>query len=176
MTVRWLCSFNAKSMTVPDGTAGNVPPGVSRIKGTQGAAPNSFDVVALYDATADELLQTDRFPLPPDFVSFAPCQVHWTANATTGTCAWAVRVAAGAEAAADTPDEHAFAADNVATEAANATEAGRLIVTPVTLTNADSAAAGDSVKLLLARRPANASDTLAVDAEFWHLDLYYNDA
>ena len=67
---------------------------------------------------------------------------------------------------ADTPIEHADASAQSTTTATNATEARRLNLTSISITNLDGVAAGDLVVLVVYRDAANGSDTLAVDAEF----------
>jgi hypothetical protein len=104
------------------------------------------------------------FRLPDDYASGGTLKILWMTNATSGNCVWQARVGAVTPDDADTPVEHAQAAAATVTTAVNAVEARRLTTSSITLTM-DSAAAGDLIFLLVLRDPANASDTLTVDAE-----------
>jgi hypothetical protein len=67
---------------------------------------------------------------------------------------------------ADTPIEHAQAAQQTVTSANNTTEAGRAIAASITFTNAqaDGITADDFFVVQISRVAANGSDTLAEDA------------
>jgi hypothetical protein len=158
--------------TLPDNSANNAAPGILRVK-SSAATPSPWFLQLLFDATAEEWC-TWTFPMPDDYASGAIARVQYKmTSATTGGVAWDVRIAAVSDNDAVDVDAKAFAAANVATAAAVPATAGYLDVVSVTLTNADSLAAGDFVVLRLARAVANAADTATGDAEFLGLNLSY---
>jgi hypothetical protein len=79
---------------------------------------------------------------------------------------WGARISAVTPTDADTPIEHAQAAQQTVTSANNTTEAGRAIAASITFTNAqaDGITADDWVVVQVSRVAANGSDTLAEDA------------
>ncbi len=95
------------------------------------------------------------------------------ANATSNAVKWQTKVAAVTPDDADTPLEHAYATADTTTTNVNATEARRLTATSITVSNADSVAAGDFVQLLLFRDSADGADTCTVDAEVMAVALEY---
>lgn len=152
---------------LPDGSSNNAAPLIQRTKSSYASSaslPNTHLNQALYDAATNQHMFW-IFRLPADFSSSPVLKVHWGANATSGNVVWEGRVGAITPADADTPNEHSLAAANSTTTAVNATEARRNIETSITLTNADSMAAGDLLMVLLKRDAANASDTCAQNAE-----------
>lgn len=152
------------SAVPPDGSTGNLAPGIVRIQGTE-ANPKKHMIVAQFDATAAEYLWWS-FRLPAGYVSGGAVKVSWMANLASGnSVVWAASLGAVTPADVDTPVEHANAAASSTTTAADAVEARRLVETSITLAALDSAAAGDVISLLVYRDAANAADTLTVDAE-----------
>lgn len=154
---------------LPDGSASNAAAQFQRTK-SSAAAPAAHFVELLFDATTDEHAFWS-FRMPVDYASGLVCKLQWKANATTGTVNWVARLSATTAADTDTPNEHAFATANTATDNINTTEARRLVETSITMTNADSVAAGDFCTLLVHRDPD--SDTGAVDAELVAVSLEY---
>lgn len=156
----------------PDGSASNAAPGLSRIQGTE-TSPKKHFLVAQFDAATDEHLWW-TFRMPSDYASAPVAKLLWMTNtASANNVIWVGRLGAVTPADADTPVEHAEATANSTTTAGNATEARRLIETSITLTNADSLAAGDLVFLLIHRDADNGSDTLAADAELINVVIEY---
>lgn len=154
-------------------TSGSAPPAISRTQGSE-VTPKKHFLIAGFDAAADEHLYWS-FRMPADYASGPVAKLQWMANATTGTCRWGVQLAAVTPADVDTPVEHAFATTNTAGTATNATEARRLNETSITLTNADSVAAGDLVVVRVYRDADGTSgtDDLAVDAELVAVSIEY---
>ncbi len=111
--------------------------------------------------------------MPADYASAPTAVVSWkAASATSGGVVWDVRLAAVTTGDATDVDAKAFGSANTATGTAPAT-AGYLLDTSITLTNADSVAAGDFVVVRLARAAADGSDTATGDAEVVGLALTY---
>lgn len=161
---------------LPDGSTNNASPQFIRTKGTatsSSSVPAPFIPQLLFDpATNEHCFFT--FRMPADYASGLALKLLWGVNsASAANVVWEGRINAVTPADADTPNEHAFAAANSATTAVNTTEARRLIETPITLTNADSVAAGDLVTLMVKRDAASGSDTCAVDAELSAVSLEY---
>ncbi len=147
-------------------------PALTVIQGTE-ASPKKQLIVAAFDASTDEQL-TFQFRMPDDYSSSPVVKLLWMTNTASGnSVVWGAKLAAITPADTDTPVEHAFSTVNTTTTAGNATEARRLIETSITMTNADSVAAGDLVFLMITRDADNGSDTLAADAELLVVQLSY---
>lgn len=161
---------------LPDGSTNNAAPQFQRTKTTyasSGSLHNTHFVELLFDpATAEAAFWA--FRMPEDYASAPVLKLLWKANTITASnVVWEGRVSATTPADVDTPNEHSPAATNSATTAVNTTEARRLIETSITLTNADTVAAGDLVVLTVRRDAANASDTCTVDAELVSVAVNY---
>ena len=154
-----------------DGSTTNAAPEPIRVKGSA-AAPAPHFVEQRFDPSTDEHLQFS-FRMPQDYASGPVLKLLWKASVTANSVVWGSRLSAITPADVDTPNEHAFATANTATTAANTTEARRLVETSITLTNADSVAAGDLVILQVYRDADNASDGVTVDAELVAVSLEY---
>lgn len=160
---------------LPDGSTNNAAAQFTRTKSSYASSsslPDAFFSQLLFDAATNEHAFFS-FRMPTDYASGPVLKLQWGANATTGNVVWEARIGAITPADADTPNEHSLAAANSATTGVNTTEARRLIETSITLTNADSLAAGDLVMLLVKRDAGNASDTCSVDAELSAVTLEY---
>jgi hypothetical protein len=157
---------------LPDGTASNAAPGFSRFK-SSATAPGPYTVRAQFDATTREQLMW-TFRMPADYAS-APVVVAQFAmtSATTGNVILEARIAAITPGDATDIDTKAFAAANTSATTAVAATAGFVKEISITMTNADSLAAGDQVTLYLARDAANASDTATGDLELISAALTY---
>jgi hypothetical protein len=176
MAVRDLVSFDMGASNPPDGTAGNLPAARQTLKGSE-AAPTHFLPVAAFSPTADEHMEFGPIRLPSWFVTFQDAIVQWGANAITGAALWSVRVWTLPEGSVDTYLEHPYAAAQTGSEAANVTEARRLVETPITIANGDGAAPGRMAMFRLTRVGSDTvTDTLAVDAEALTLTITANDA
>lgn len=159
---------------LPDGSASNLAPAVQRVK-SSATAPGVYFLQLLFDPASEEWC-TWQFRMPADYASTPAAVVQWkAASATSGGVVWDVRVAAVTTGDATDVDAKGFAAANTATGTAPAT-AGHLVDTTVTLTNADSVAAGDMVVVRLARAAANGADTATGDAELLQLAITYTTA
>ena len=91
-------------------------------------------------------------------------KLHFISGATANEIVWEVYVEAVTEAdATDLDSATGFDSVNTTTETVPGT-AGYLGICDVTLTNKDSVAAGDYVRVRVTRDANNASDTFAADA------------
>lgn len=163
--------FLPASAILPDSTASNLPPGIARVK-SSGAAPARYFFQLLYDAATDEwCCWSDRMP-----VNYASAPVakltYKMASATTGAVVWDVRVGATTPGDASDEDAEVYAAANTATDTVPGT-AGHTKEVSVTLTNADSLAAGDIYSLRVARNGSSGSDTATGDAELLAVVVEY---
>lgn len=156
--------------TLPDGSSGNAAPQFTRRLGTE-SNPKKVYLTADFDASTDEHLWW-TFQVPQNYASGGTLRLHWQANATSGNVVWGARVGAVTPADADTLTEHATAAATTATTAVNATEARRLVQTTIA-PSVNSAAAGDTVVVVVYRDADNASDTCSVDAELVSVSFDY---
>lgn len=159
--------------TLPDGSANNAAAQFQRVT-SSAAAPAAHFVELLFDPSTDEHAFWS-FRMPADYASGLVAKLQWKANSTTAghSVVWVVKVGTTTPGDADTPNEHALAADNSATTDVNTTEARRLIETSITLTNADSVAAGDFVTICVKRDADAAGDDCTVDAELVAVSLEY---
>lgn len=160
--------LNPESAVLPDGSTNNAAPAYNRRQSSFAAganAPKVHFLTLLFDPSTDEHCFF-KFRMPSDYASGPVFKLQWMANATSNAVVWVCKVGAVTPSDADTPIEHAQAADNSATTNVNTTEANRLVETSITLTNADSVVAGDLVLLTVFRDATAAGDTCTVDAEF----------
>jgi hypothetical protein len=156
---------------LPDGSTNNAAPAMQRTK-SSGTAPGAYFLQLAYDATGEEWACW-QFRMPADYASAPVAVVQWkAASATSGGVVWDVRVAAVTTGDATDVDAKVFGSANTATGTAPSV-AGYLLDTSVTLTNADSVAAGDFVVVRVARAAADASDTATGDAELVSVAITY---
>ena len=109
--------------------------------------------VADFDAATDEIVYWS-FVLPADYSAGSlVLLVNWFTNDTGANedAIWAAQITCTTEADADSMAEDIAGTFNSGSENCNATEANRLIQTTITLSNTDSAAAGDFCTLRLWR-------------------------
>ena len=159
------------SATLPDGTTGNLAPGMSVTK-SSATAPGVYTLKLLYDAASEEWALW-QLRMPDDYASTPVAKLQWlAASATSGAVVWDVRISATTPADSTDVDAQDFASANTATTAVPGT-AGYLAETTVTLTNADSLAAGDFVVLRVARAATDGSDTAAGDVELLAVAISY---
>lgn len=151
------------SANLPDGSAGNLAPGMSRRQGTE-TNPKKHFLTLDFDGAGNKEVAWWVFVLPADYLSGGSLDLLWQANATSNAVKWQAQVGAVTPDDADTPLEHAEAAAATVTTNVNATEARRLTKSTIALTM-DSAAAGDVLFLALFRDSGDAADTATVDAE-----------
>lgn len=156
---------------LPDGSASNAAPALQRVKSSAGA-PTPYFMQLAFDATTEEQVSWS-LRMPANYASAPILAVQYKmASATTGGVAFEARLAAVSDGDAQDVDAKGFAAANVGTATVPGT-AGHLDEVQVTLTNADSVAAGDLVFVYLNRDPAHASDTATGDAEVVSVTLLY---
>lgn len=87
-------------------------------------------------------------------------------TATSGTCIFAAAVEAVTSGdATDLDAGDSFDSDNNSASISAPATAGYMVQATITLTNKDSIAAGDLIRILLKRLPADASDTITTDAQ-----------
>lgn len=154
--------------TLPDGSSGNAAPQVERIQGTE-ANPKKHYISLRFDPATEEMAYW-AFQLPHEAAA-APTftlRLIWASIAavTSTNVVWGGRISAVTSGDADTPIEHAQAAQQTVTDANDTVEAGRANAASITFTNAqaDGITADDWVVVQISRVAANGSDTLAEDA------------
>jgi hypothetical protein len=153
-----------EAAVLPDASSGNAPAAIQRVK-SSGADPKPFFMQAVFDAATDEHLMWS-FRTPVDYASGLVLRcMYKMASATTGDVILAARVAAVSEPDATDVDAKAFATVNTSAAQTVPGTAGHLNEISITLTNADSLAAGDFAVVWLSRDADNAGDTAAGDLE-----------
>ncbi len=115
------------------------------------------------------------FTLPQDYVSGGTLRLNGQVNATSNAYKLQAQVGAVTSADADTKLEHAWAAAATVTTNVNTNEARRLQQATITLTM-DSAAAGDSLTIMLFRDATDGSDTSTADYELVDAEFDYTGA
>jgi hypothetical protein len=153
----------------PDPTAANAP--------TVGFNSGSNRPYLALDAATDQrAVWTLR--LPDNFSSGGELNIQWGADtATSGDVVLTAEVMA-LTPNTDTADAETDSYDTVnsVTDTHLGTTAGRLHEATITLTNADSMAAGDYIAIRIARDADNASDTLAGDVFIHAVSLEYTES
>lgn len=156
--------------TPPDGTASNAAPGTQRVK-SSAAAPTPYFLQAAYDAATKEQL-TWSFRMPANYASGPTLKVTYKmASATTGGVVIEGRVAAISPGDATDADAKGFGSANTSSTSTVPGTAGYEAEISLTLSNADSLAAGDHVVIYLARDPAAGGDTATGDMEVVGVNL-----
>jgi hypothetical protein len=157
--------------TLPDGATGNLPPGLAVTK-SSATAPGVYTLKALYDAAQEEWLVW-QLRMPDDYAATPVVKLQWlAASATTGAVVWDVRISATTPGDTTDVDAKGFAAANTATTTVPGT-AGYLAETSITVTNADSLAAGDFIAVRVARAATDSADTATGDVELLTVSLTY---
>ena len=143
-----------------------------QVKQSSGAVPSPRWLEWLFDDTTDEHIVLS-FVMPQNYVSAPVLQVYYKAtSATSGTAAFEGRMSAVTDGDAQDMDADTFATVNTGSATVPAT-AGYLDVIAITLTNADSVAAGDHVILCLNRDVS--ADSVTGDLEVVSCDFRYSD-
>jgi hypothetical protein len=154
--------------TLPDGSSGNAAPQVERIQGTEANPKKHFIALRFDPATEEMAYWTGQLPHEAAASPTFTLRLIWTSVAaiTSTNVVWGARISAVTPTDADTPIEHAQAAQQTVTSATNTTEAGRAIAASIAFTNvnADGITADDWFTVQVSRVAANGSDTLAEDA------------
>lgn len=164
----------------PDGSSNNAAPAIQRVKSSNTASSTNtppYFFQAAFDASTDESLMWS-FQMPGDYASSPVLDVLYKmASATSGVIEFEGRIAAITSGDATDADAKAFATTNAVNEAVPGT-AGYIGDFSITLTNADSLAAGDWVIVQL-RRDAdatNGTDSATGDCEVVSVRLSYTTA
>ncbi len=156
---------------LPDGTATNLAPALARVK-SSGTAPAPYFLQLAYDAATEEWAAWS-FRMPADYASAPVLKIQYKmTSATSGDVIWAGSLAAVTDGDSTDVDAKVFATANTATVTVPGT-AGFLDEASITMTNADSVAAGDFVVVRIARQGAAGGDTATGDAEFIGASLSY---
>lgn len=159
---------------IPDGSATNAAPALQRAK-SSASAPAPYFLQLAFDATTEEWVSFP-FQMPADYASSPVAKLHYKmASATSGDVVWAVQIAAVSDGDSQDVDAKAFGTANSATVTVPGT-AGHLDIASVTLTNADSVAAGDFVVVRIARDADAGGDTATGDAELVMAAIQYTTA
>src|SRR5688500_16816225 len=149
---------------LPDGSASNAAPGLVRVK-SSASAPSPYFWQLNFDASTEEQCYWS-FRMPADYASAPVLKVQYKmASATSGNVIIEGRVAAVTDGDATDVVAKAFGTANTSSATAVPGTAGHLDEISLTLTNADSVAAGDFVVVYLNRDAANGSDTATGDME-----------
>lgn len=164
--------------TLPDGSSGNAAPQIERLQGTE-ANPKKHIITARFDPATEEFLYWSLMLLHEAAAAplFTLRALWGSITAITATnVVWGGRITAISGGDADTPIEHAQAAQQTVTDANDTVEAGRANPCSIAFTNvqADGATADDLVIVAFSRVAANGSDTLAEDARLYGLELTYD--
>lgn len=155
----------------PDGSASNLAPQLARVK-SSAAAPTPYFYQLNFDAAQTEQVSW-QFVMPSNYSSAPILKVQYKmTSATSGDVKIEGRIAAITPGDATDGDAKAFAAANATTQTVAGT-AGFVKEIALTMTNADSMAAGDHVSVYLARLGADAADTAAGDMEVISVALAY---
>lgn len=169
--------FPMGGASLPDGSSGNAAPQIERVQGTE-ANPKKHVIVLRFDPTTEEFAYwSGQLPHEAHATPTFTLRLIWASITaiTTTNVVWGARISAVTPGDADTPIEHAQAAQQTVTSANNVTEAGRAIAASITLSNAqaDGITADDFFQIAISRVAANGSDTLAEDARLWSAALSY---
>ena len=142
-----------------------------QVKQSSATVPSPRWVEWLFDASTDEFIVI-AFIVPDNFSSAPVLKVYYKCTSdTSGTAAWEARVQAVTDGDSQDVDADAFATVNGATGSIPAT-AGHLDVISITLTNFDSAVAGDFITMALNRNIS--ADDVTGDLEFIAADFQYS--
>ena len=156
--------LTALNLSPLDGSAGNEAPALDFVQ-SSGAAPAPRVARWAFDDTANEHVSV-AFRMPGNYASDPVLKIDWYAAATSGDVVWCAELSAITESDAATPENKTGDAVNAVDDTVDGTTL-ELNQCSITLTNADSVAAGDLVMLVLYRDPEDASgntDTLVGDA------------
>ena len=163
-------SLPVAACTIPDDTSGSAAAQL-QFKQSSGSDPQPGWVEALFDADTDEHIYW-TFIMPANYASAPVLKVYYKAtSATTGTAAFGAAIMAITDADATDADADSHDTANVGTATVPGT-AGYIDVISITMTNADSVAAGDWVQLVLFRDISG--DSVAADIEVPIVELQYS--
>jgi hypothetical protein len=149
----------------------------AQVKQSSASVPSPRWIEWLFDATTDEFIICS-FQVPSNYSSAPILKIRYKmASATSGAVGWGVRVMCVTPDDAADMDAETFATSNTGSETVPGT-AGYPGEISITLTNADSMAAGDMCILLLYRDAdqSEVTDDATGDAEFVGAVLSYTGA
>lgn len=129
-----------------------------------------------FDGTAAIEACVWTFRMPTDYSSGLAAKIQWSGSSSTTTShtvQWTVYVMALTPDTDGATDSDSFDTENVVSDDILGTTAKRIQECSLTLTNADSVAAGDYVAIRLLRDYSDAADDLTEDAWLWGLSLEY---
>jgi hypothetical protein len=148
----------------PDNSASNLAPANVMVK-SSATAPGPYHRELLFDASQREQVSFS-FDVPLNYASAPVLKVLYRmSSATSGVVLLDARIAATTPADAVDHGTKAFGAANTNSGTVPGT-LGNTAEISITLTNADSMAAGDNAKLYLARDGASGTDTATGDLRF----------
>lgn len=132
---------------------------------------------ALYDATTDESLFW-QFRMPADYASGLTAKIQFSMNSTqaaTRYIEWEVLVMAVTPGDAADIVTDSYDTTNAANKDVSSLTAGYLVELSISLSNVDSLAAGDYIKIKLTRdaNGTNGTDSATGDAEVVAFSLEY---
>lgn len=157
---------------LPDGSASNLAPAMQRVKSSAGA-PSPYFLQLAFDGTNTEQCMWS-FRMPANYASAPVLKIQYKAlSATSGTIIFDGRIAAVSDGDSQDVDANGFGSANVSGATTVPGTAGYLDEISITLTNADSLAAGDFTIVYLGRNPGNGSDTVTTDIEVVAVTLEY---
>ena len=152
------------SALLPDGTTDNAAPGIVAVK-SSASAPTPYFLQALFDASTEEMLFWS-FRMPANYSSAPVLKLLWKmASATSGNVVMEAHLMAVTPGDSQDVDADGFATVNTSSATSVPGTAGHLKEISLTLSNADSVAAGDLVVLRVARDAGSGSDTASGDLE-----------
>ena len=155
-----------------DGTAGSAAAELAAVVTSDATDPQARWFQWLFDAATNEHIMT-QFIMPGNYASAPVLKIYYKmASATANDVLWGATVMAVTDADAVDMDGDEFAAANESAVTVPGT-AGYLDTKTITLTNADSVAAGDHVVLVCYRHADDAADNATGDAEFMGADFEY---
>ncbi len=163
-------SLSAAACTLPDDTSGSAAAQL-QIKQSSGTDPQPTWVEALFDASVDEHIMW-TFVMPNNYASAPVLKVYYKAtSATSGTVVFGAALMALTDGDAVDADADSHDTANVGTGTVPGT-AGHIDIQSITMTNADSVAAGDWVQLVLFRDIS--ADSVSGDLEVPVVELQYS--
>ncbi len=155
---------------IPDDTSGSAAAQI-QLKQSSGTDPQSAWVEALFDASTDEHVEW-TFIMPNNYASAPVLKVYYKATSgTTGTVVFGAAIVAITDGDSQDADADAHDTANVGSTTVPST-VGHIDVQSITMTNADSVAAGDWVRMVLFRDIS--ADSVAGDLEVPIVELQYS--
>lgn len=166
-----IVNLSPPACVFPDGTASNLAPQIVRVK-SSASAPMPYFYQLNFDSSQTEQVSW-QFVMPANYASAPVLKVQYKmTSATSGDVKIDGRIGAVTPGDSTDGDAKAFDATNTTTQTVAGT-AGYIKEISLTITNNDSAAAGDLVHVYLSRLGADGSDTAAGDMEVVGVYLSY---